>query len=278
MDIVGPLPRSVKGHSYILVVADCFSKFTLLFPLRQATAPSIIKLLEDHVILIFGAPKTIIADNGVQFRSRLFTELTKTYSIKVAYTAKYHPQANPVERINRVVKTMLSAYTNENHRDWDKNLAKIGYAIRSARHEVTGLTPNFINFGREVPLSGSRGEPLDENNILFDRSTNYETRSNSLLQVFQDVQKRLKAAYKKSERIYNLRHREDKFSVGQKVWRRNHILSNAAQHITAKLAPRFVGPLTIHRTLSPWTYQLVDDAGKDCGVWSAKDLKAHPPD
>lgn len=278
VDIVGPLPRSPRGHSYILVVADCFSKFTLLFPLRQATAPSIVKILEDHVILVFGSPKTIIADNGVQFRSKLFTELANTYSIKVAFTAKYHPQANPVERINRVIKTMLSAYTTDNHRDWDRHLAKVGYAIRSARHEVTGLTPNFINFGRELPISGSRGDAIDEHNIAIDRSTNFEARSRLLLKVFEDVKKRLKAAYKKSERIYNLRRREDKFHVGQQVWRRNHVLSNAAQHITAKLAPRYVGPLTIYRTLSPWTYQLIDDNNKDCGVWSAKDLKAHPPD
>lgn len=278
VDIVGPLPRSSKGYCYILVVADCFSKFTLLFPLRQATTPAIVKLLEDHVILIFGSPKIIIADNGVQFRSKLFADLANTYSIKVSYTAKYHPQANPVERINRVIKTMLSAYIKDNHREWDKYLPKVGYAIRSARHEVTGLTPNFINFGKEIPIPRPQEDVIDENNITIDRSTDFEERSRSLAKVFEDVKKRLKSAYKKSERIYNLRRREDRFSVGQKVWRRNHVLSNAAHHVTAKLAPRFVGPLTVHRILSPWTYQLVDGTGKDCGIWSSKDLKAHPPD
>lgn len=40
-DIVGPLPKSKQGYSYILVVADIFSKFPLLFRLRKATAAKI---------------------------------------------------------------------------------------------------------------------------------------------------------------------------------------------------------------------------------------------
>lgn len=278
IDLVGPLPRSSRGYTFILVVTDCFSKFTLLFPLRQSSATTIVRLLEEHVVLIFGAPRTLITDNGVQFHSKVFTDLMKAYEVHVAYTSKYHPQANPVERVNRVIKTMLSAYTSSNHRQWDQYLAKVGCAIRTARHEVTGLTPNFINFGREILLSGRREGHIDHNNVIFAYNNDIQTHSESLKKVFEDVKERLVKAYRKSAQVYNLRRRPDTFSVNQKVWGRNHALSNAATGVTAKLLPKFIGPLVVKRVLSPWTYRLVDQSGGDVGVWAAKDLKAHPPD
>lgn len=54
--------------------------------------------------------------------------------------------------------------------------------------------------------------------------------------------------------------------------------SDAAKGFAAKLAPKFVGPLRIKNIVSPWTYHLEYLAGKGCGIWNIKDLKAHPPD
>lgn len=147
---------------------------------------------------------------------------------------------------------MLSAYTTDSHRDWPNRLAKNGYVIRAARHEVTGLIPNFINFGRELPLSGSRGDPIDENNITLDRSTDFEARSHSLIKVFDDVRKRVKGAYKKNERIYNLRHREDKFSVGRK---------------SLETQSRFVRCLTTHQCkVSPMIRCSLDHSSKSLSL------------
>ncbi|KAJ8982691.1 hypothetical protein NQ317_013163 [Molorchus minor] len=275
-DLVGPLPRSKSGYQYIFVIADCFSKFPLLFPLRTAKAPAIVKLIEEHVFLVFGCPRAIIVDNGVQFRSKEFVRLMKSYTVTIKYTALYHPQANPCERINRVLKTMLRSFVSENHRDWDSNLARVGGAIRSTKHEVTGLTPNFINFGREISL---KGVPLaDEAAIQFDRSSINDERTQAFAKIYQEVKLRLSRAYDQNKNFYDLRRRDTQFLENELVWRRNYVLSDKAKYYTAKLAPKFVGPFMISKRLSPWTYELKDLNDKYCGVWHAKDLKAHPPD
>lgn len=277
-DIVGPLPRSTNRNCYILSVCDCFSKFVLLFPMRTATAATVTRLIEDHVFLIFGAPNKIITDNGVQFRSHLFTNKMREYDVKICYTANYHPQSNPVERIHRVVKTMLTSYVADNQRQWDKYLAKVAWAIRSARHEVTGQTPNLINFGREVVISGklqrSAGDTIEINRDLGD----IQNRIESLKEIFKDVSKRLKVAYERSARSYNLRRRDEGFNLNQEVWRRNHFISDASKSFSAKLAPKFSGPFKIKKIVSAFTYQLEDHKGKDAGIWHSKDLKAHPPE
>lgn len=275
-DLVGPLPRSNSGYQYIFVVADCFSKFPLLFPLRNAKAPQIVRLLEEQVFLMFGCPRAIIVDNGVQFRSKEFVSLMKSYNVTIKYTALYHPQANPCERINKVLKCMLRSVVSANHRTWDTALAKIGCAIRSSRHEVTGLTPNFINFGREISLQGDK---LDSDvTIQFDRTDINDERARGFSRIYSEVKSRLSKAYEQNKKFYDLRRRNDQFLPNELVWRRNYVLSDAAQYYTAKLAPKFLGPFIIAKRLSPWTYELKDSENKYCGVWHAKDLKAHPPD
>jgi transposase InsO family protein len=276
IDLMGPLPRSTKGFKYILAISDLFSKFVLVYPLRTATASVVTKLVEEQVILTFGAPAAVVSDNGVQFKSKIFQSMLAQYSVKLSFTANYHAQANPVERVNRVLKTMLRSYVTDNHRTWDKYLPHIGYAMRSAKHEVTGYTPNFLMFGRELPLNNE--DEVDTKEIRFVRAPLSSAREVELRQLYADVRKRLHEAYERSRHQYNLRRRDVRYALGQKVWKRNYVLSNAANFFAAKLAPRFAGPFIVSHIVSPWTYRLVDDCGRDLGIWHAKDLKAHPPD
>lgn len=274
-DLMGPLPRSTRGNCYILAVCDVFSKAPLLFPLRTATAAKIARIIEEYVILIFGAPKTIIVDNGVQFRSHMFKNMAKNYNSEIAYTAYYHPQTNPTERVNRTIKTMLTAYVNDNHRTWDHFLAQIGFAIRSSEHEVTKLTPNFVNFGRELSLKGNEEhfEPSNAETPII----NIEKRKLAFAQVYRDVKERIRKAHVRSAQRYNLRRRPEKLVLGQRVWRKNPLLFDATKYFSAKLAPKFMGPFEITDIVSPWTYELTDNNGRT-SIWNIKDLKAHPPE
>ncbi|KAJ8968652.1 hypothetical protein NQ314_002193 [Rhamnusium bicolor] len=104
-----------------------------------------------------------------------------------------------------------------------------------------------------------------------------ENRKLAFARIYKDVQAKLSKAYDRSKHQYNLRLRLDQFSLNQKVWRRSHAQSDATKHFSAKLAPKFVGPFTISKIVSPWTYELKDPNGKRT-VWHIKDLKAHPPD
>nr|CAI5854469.1 unnamed protein product [Callosobruchus analis] len=154
VDVVGPLPRSSQGYSYILSVLDVFSKFVLFFPMRRATAAIIAKLIEEQVFLVYGVPARLVTDNGAHFKNKLLANLFKKYEVQHRFTALYHAQANAVERHHRVLKTALSSYVAENQRQWDRYLPQVAAAIRSAKSEVTQVTPNFVIFGREIILSG----------------------------------------------------------------------------------------------------------------------------
>ena len=67
------------------------------------------------------------------------------------HTSPYHPQSDGmVERINKTLANMLSAYVNEYHTDWDEYVPFVMMAFRSVEHETTECTPNYLMRGREV--------------------------------------------------------------------------------------------------------------------------------
>jgi hypothetical protein len=55
IDFVGPLVRSKRGHTAILVVLDGFSKFVALYPVRECTA--IVEILWKRYFPSFGFSK-----------------------------------------------------------------------------------------------------------------------------------------------------------------------------------------------------------------------------
>lgn len=275
-DLMGPLPLSSNRNRFILVFCDYFTKYSIIVPLKNATAKLVIEATKERVFHRFGVPEVIICDNGSQFRSSEFKDLAAEYQVRLWFTPNYHPQANPVERVNRVIKTVLASYVKENHRKWDDNISAKEFALNTAVHEATGHTPAYLNFGRELRRKGST---FMENEFGPDVplvSRDKWVRKMKLMEsLYCDVQARLKKAYEKGSHTYNLRRRPVTFKEGEIVWRKTRELSDAANYFTSKLAPRF-SKCRVKRKMSGLTYELEDFSGKSLGIWHVQDLKPDP--
>lgn len=277
LDFIGPLPRSRSGNQYVLVVNDYFTKFAVLFPSRSATARSLTKQVEEGIFLMFGAPQFLMCDQGSQMKSKEFKALCQRYKSKLFYTASYHPQADPTERANRVAKTMIRSFIRDsNHRTWDANLAAIGCAMRTSRHETTGYSPYYLNFGREHRLYG-QDYADDIPKLDLDPQDFVKKRQDAFSKLYLDVQEKIKASRRVAQRRYNLRRRPVEYTPGQQVWRKNKSLSDATKYYSAKLAPPYIGPFIIKRKTGTCTYELQDQTGQNKGVWHVQDLKLFNP-
>ena len=80
-------------------------------------------------------------------------------------------------------------------------------------------------------------------------------------------------AQQRQARYYNASRREVRYNLGDKVWKRNRVLSSASQSVAAKLAPKFAGPYTIAAQLGQNVYEVVDQDGKSVGKAHVEDLK-----
>lgn len=160
LDIVGPLPRSKSGKNYILVCEDTYTRYIDCFALSKADGPKIVKSL-NTLVNRWGAPTVVITDNGTEFVNRNITSFLQKIGSVQRTTPVYHPQANPVERVNRNLKTMLASLLGENQREWDVLLEVIQFAYNTTVHTSLGVTPAFLNFAREPRRTG---EPLRDVN------------------------------------------------------------------------------------------------------------------
>ena len=71
--VVGPLPVTSRGNTYILLFTNRFSRPTDMFPVTAAefTAECTANILVNQYIPLRGCPCTILSDNGLQLCSKL---------------------------------------------------------------------------------------------------------------------------------------------------------------------------------------------------------------
>jgi transposase InsO family protein len=272
-DLVGPFPRSKSGNTCVFSVVDFFSKFVILTPVKDGTAKSICPVLEK-MFQFHGAPELLVQDNAKVYNSNQFKDLAKKYNCRIQYTPRYHAQANPTERVNRVFETVMRCYINENQKTWDEHLSKISFAINSSVHETTRYSPYFLFMGRQPTFDGS--------DALFDTDgkdpnviENYAARFPKLKRINELVKQKMIESGERQKHYYNLRRRPSDFKIGDRVMKRNFAISNKAKGICAKLLPYFVGPYILKEQVAENIFSLVDaqDHSTEIGTFHVQDLK-----
>ncbi|GBM75402.1 Transposon Ty3-I Gag-Pol polyprotein, partial [Araneus ventricosus] len=153
LDILGPFPVTTKGNRYVLVLMGYFTKWPEAIPFPDQEASTVAEELVRSWISGYGVPMILHSDQGTNFNSALFTELCKLLGILKTRTTSLHPESDGlVERFNRTILNHLSLFVSRNQTDWDTQLPLFLLAYRSAEHEVTGLTPAEMLFGRTLRL------------------------------------------------------------------------------------------------------------------------------
>ena len=70
MDFIGQInPPSSKGHRFVLVATDHFTKWTEAVPLKNMTYREVIEFITEHIIHRFGISQTLTTDQGLSFIS-----------------------------------------------------------------------------------------------------------------------------------------------------------------------------------------------------------------
>ncbi len=99
MDLVGPLPKSARGHKHILVIVDYATRYPEAIPLRKATSKAI---AQELFLLCSRVGIQILTDQGTPFMSRMMADLCRFLKVKQLRTTVYHPQTDGlVERFKR---------------------------------------------------------------------------------------------------------------------------------------------------------------------------------
>ena len=153
IDIV-TLPRS-NGFHYLLTAVDRFTRWPVAIPMENMSAESVVDAFAYGWIQQFGVPSTITSDNGTQFTSSTFKQLTDIWGIKTITTSTYHPESNGmVERFHRRLKESLIALGNENPDDWYWRLPCSMLSIRTTLKPDLGASPADLVYGEGLAVPG----------------------------------------------------------------------------------------------------------------------------
>ena len=180
VDLVGPLGDGQSGPRYILTVEDHFTRWVTAVPIPNKETQTVARSLLDRVIFIYGCPEEIHSDQGKEFTSKLWEELSNL-QINRTMTPAYNLQSNLVERFHRVLGQMLRVLLERDDQSWVKLVGICVFAYNTKLHTSTGMTPYAALFGREARL------PLDL--ILENLAEKYENTQ----EFVRDVLNRTKA-------------------------------------------------------------------------------------
>ena len=90
------MPRSQKGHKFILCVIDEVTNYLITVPIFQAKS-EVGEALIEHVIMKYSIPDCIIMDQDSTFMSSLMNYLFRKFEIKVKTVAPHNHQSLQVE-------------------------------------------------------------------------------------------------------------------------------------------------------------------------------------
>ena len=84
MDLIGKIyPASSKGHNFILVATDYFTKWVEAIPLKKTEPKNVIQFIKERIIHRFGIPQSITTYQGTMFTEDEMTYFAKDYGIQL---------------------------------------------------------------------------------------------------------------------------------------------------------------------------------------------------
>ena len=114
------MPKSHKGHRYILCMIDKVTNFLVTVPIFQARSEEIGEALLENVTTKYCIPEYIIMDQDSTFMSSLMMYLFHRLNIKIKMIASYNHQSPQEEHGMKSLAHILTTHLTSLGQMWTK--------------------------------------------------------------------------------------------------------------------------------------------------------------
>ena len=175
------MPRSHKGHRYILCIIDEVTNYLVTVPILQARSEEIGEALIENVIMKYCIPKYIIMDQDSAFMSSLMAYLFHKFDIKIKTVAPYNHQSLQAGHGIKSLSLILSKHLTSLGQMRTKHLSLATFAYNMF------ITPNLGNYSPYELTFGRKPK------VLFNLESNSDIKvSKTFKEYYELLNKRIK--------------------------------------------------------------------------------------
>ena len=137
----------------VLVLQDHFSKYVVVYVVKDQTACTAAETLRNGYFGLFGVPAYLVSDQGKAFMGHIIAHLCDLYGVQKLRTLPYHAQTNgQVERMNQTIICMIGKLEEDKKACWSEHLPELLLAYNATHSAVTGYSPYYLLFGRRSSM------------------------------------------------------------------------------------------------------------------------------
>eukprot|EP00775_Hariotina_reticulata_P000616 gene616-biopygen1270 len=162
VDLAGPFPVSRRGHAYVMIAVEAFTKHLEAVPIKNKEAATVAYAFLHNVVAEFGAPGQVVTDSGTEFEGK-FAQLLQDCMIDHAVISKDHPQANGqaekmVQTVEKALMKMVASHQAVS--TWDEDVAWVSMGYRCSPQRSTGFSPYELLYARKPVVPPAAAEIL----------------------------------------------------------------------------------------------------------------------
>ena len=153
IDTIGPFDPDGYNNKYVIVIVDCFSRYAMLVPAKDASAMSAARAILQWMGVFPKTPHEIQSDMGTQFINDIIDGLLKLLGVqKLDILAGIHELNGIVERRNKEINRHLRNILFERNIKpmWSDACPLVQRIINSQRMQPIGTSPAQIIFGNNA--------------------------------------------------------------------------------------------------------------------------------
>ena len=145
------IPKSQKGHQYILCIIDEMTNYLVTVPLYQARSEEVGEALIENVRTQYCTPNYISMEQDSAFMSSLMNYLFKKPGIKIKTVGPYNHQSLQAEYHIKSLSNILTKHLTGQGQIWHKylSLATFAYNIFNSPN-LCNPPPYELVFGRSL--------------------------------------------------------------------------------------------------------------------------------
>ena len=253
------MPRSQKGHWYILCIINEVTNYLVTAPLFHARSEEVGKAIIENLVTKYGTPEYMIMDQDSVYMLSLMNFLLQVLGIKIKTVGPYNHKSLQAEHGIKSLSTILTKHLAGQGQMWHKYLSLATFSYNTFHSPNLGNYSLFeLTLSREtrILLNVETNPDVRISGTYKDYHTLLTKRINYLQNTLQNFKAKCIALINKDREYFQY-----KYNPGDLVYLISPLTTQLRTN-SRKVSIKYVGLLVIYKIIDAHNYLLMTIDGQ----------------